>query len=1171
MVCKNSIDVTSSNIPINMPVDDNANLKAIVGEKSTQIIADRYYVRSRQSTISVNEQSSQSLILDDAHNKKTLICSTNMSQGIARTPNQSILNEIETPTSSIISSSSILIKTPKSAFVPVIPSTTVPLAYQQINDIRECSSFTRKSSKEIINTSVTVLSSEINETKIQEEKHEEIYANISPEKPIFNQEAIIISDNEKVSSGEMRYENSIKNTENEVLQNSFSSIDFSEEMNNFELTPRRVTRERKIKSFCVSSSEDDEFVRIRESKKKDQHKSTFHVYIDLPLKPSVAIVEYPSILNNITDERIVETGYPCDRTEGILRLEHSTLNTSSKREDNIVTDDNSDNIEISDDTMEVISSYHSSPTFDNNDDSCNAIDEEENSNVIDNQHNSISIDTSQSVSSISNTEDNNVSSIENLENNTVIVLDKEVNQEEAPIQEDIAREGNLESSKSDANPNMSSNSYNQVIQTTTDELFTFKNHLINQNSYNAQSDNKNSITPSPVITTLLKLSNKNPLPSISDDVRIINESLKKSDKVEDSVHYKNCNKEENNSIEQANVNNTNYEVVNMLIEEDDDVSRISNVNITIAESIQSQADTLDKSSDISIKKQPKKRIRSFDDLMQENCIATPSKRVRKPNKKYEDEVYAAPMKIEAPKRRKSRLKSSIENADIKKDNMIIKEDEMKYTDKTMINTRLETMTLPSSENISISYNVSNPSRLRNRRKSSVRSVGSHFDDTSTNSIDLELKESEKSLNESTLDQPKRRSRRKSQLKVESDFQNDITESLTTDTFVKEIGRNRRKSQTISKAEVDKSSSTEQLIMQNDENKIQSDEIIHIPLIDEPLKCKHNRKVHWTAESESHETVHITSDPDDVYEIPLNESVTSGSSTMKEKSTRKSKKKLVPKLILSKNKIVSSDVILSTENGPFSESAEDMNPNHTYRVVCKPENEILNDTQPLTNIMKHRPQKNRRKSIFISDVPTCEDTTDTPSEKTNSISIDDDVPLSKLIPEEVRKSSITLDKSPADKSITCGKCKKLLPNQRLWAKHNQKHNYLGWIDGIEEPIDTNDQKFLFKHLTHCKVDYKVDFFICEVCDVKRKSAQGIIDHWQICGKSKEEALVACEYCGSKQLPQSLKSHYRITCEELKRQYIDERVQRMRDLPVDPGSVSEEETNLSGRTKRQSVKR
>lgn len=136
------------------------------------------------------------------------------------------------------------------------------------------------------------------------------------------------------------------------------------------------------------------------------------------------------------------------------------------------------------------------------------------------------------------------------------------------------------------------------------------------------------------------------------------------------------------------------------------------------------------------------------------------------------------------------------------------------------------------------------------------------------------------------------------------------------------------------------------------------------------------------------------------------------------------------------------------------------------------------------------------------------------------------------------------------AYTCGNCKQTVPTKK-WTDHVKLHYGILWRDGIDEPIDINDENAAAKAITRFLKIYKSVQLKCEKCGEKKRSGVGYISHIRFCGLSKDETLmtmVDCEYCGKAYRPASLQIHIQGYCPVLRAQRSTEVVEKKVKSPT-----------------------
>lgn len=119
-------------------------------------------------------------------------------------------------------------------------------------------------------------------------------------------------------------------------------------------------------------------------------------------------------------------------------------------------------------------------------------------------------------------------------------------------------------------------------------------------------------------------------------------------------------------------------------------------------------------------------------------------------------------------------------------------------------------------------------------------------------------------------------------------------------------------------------------------------------------------------------------------------------------------------------------------------------------------------------------------------------------------------------------------SPTSNSeITCGKCNEQIQRQQ-WRLHNlNKHNNTGWQSGEPVPDYENDQK-LWKRTLKEAHTRKRGALNCDKCGLIRRSVDGYVSHYIICGKTEDEREAIkwiCPLCRGVFMPSSRDGHER----------------------------------------------
>ncbi|XP_046396048.1 uncharacterized protein LOC124163292 [Ischnura elegans] len=158
----------------------------------------------------------------------------------------------------------------------------------------------------------------------------------------------------------------------------------------------------------------------------------------------------------------------------------------------------------------------------------------------------------------------------------------------------------------------------------------------------------------------------------------------------------------------------------------------------------------------------------------------------------------------------------------------------------------------------------------------------------------------------------------------------------------------------------------------------------------------------------------------------------------------------------------------------------------------------------------------------------------------------------------------------DKLVICFACKESM-NNNTYVYHKLKaHNGLTWRDGLDEPIDLNDEKLVKSILKQTLSKRKQ--LICEKCGVSRSSIVGYESHLTFCAKSegeREALMETCPVCSRRMMPASLKVHMSVHRQEKKAK----EKEVMFDSPVDSGPIDpgEGSSTSSGKLKRAAANR
>lgn len=142
------------------------------------------------------------------------------------------------------------------------------------------------------------------------------------------------------------------------------------------------------------------------------------------------------------------------------------------------------------------------------------------------------------------------------------------------------------------------------------------------------------------------------------------------------------------------------------------------------------------------------------------------------------------------------------------------------------------------------------------------------------------------------------------------------------------------------------------------------------------------------------------------------------------------------------------------------------------------------------------------------------------------------PVKKREPKLIRKKnmirSTTIPSEP--ESYTCGYCNERIPHPK-WKAHVGKHYGAAWRIGVDEAIDISDNLTMTRVLNRFMKSSKMQYFKCDKCLEKKRSALGYISHIEICGLTPEQIVgmkSECPYCKKLYRKVSLDIHIQQFC-------------------------------------------